>query len=59
MILDNGGTVRIQQAVELTGMSRAYIEKLIRCKSLRTSKVGKSRLIIKSDLEKLIRKGMK
>lgn len=58
-ILDNGGTIRIQQARQMTGMSGSYIKKLIRAGSLRTSKVGKCRLIIKSDLEKLLIAGMK
>jgi len=58
-ILDNGGTVRIDKAIELTGLSGTYLKKLIRCGNLRTSKVGRSRLIIKADLEKLIKKGMK
>ena len=51
------GTMKTKEAAEHTGLSEAFIKKLIGAKRLQTTKVGKARLIFKSSLTRLLEEG--
>lgn len=51
------GMLKTKAAAELTGLSVVYIKKLIRTKQLKTTRIGRNRLIFRSEIDRLVEAG--